>query len=231
VFTARYGLSPYVKQIRFVFKGLTLDAVSPNRSRNSDWAIGWMVQGSNSCRERNFSPEPSTLASRSTQPIQPVPGFFLRGKAAGVWWWPHLCLSFKSKHSLQRPQPAVYPYVTVKVISRLCMFVCVKSGAKATWRCLSVVKHRVPRDCCCTLYISSVCLFTTSVFMMSRFLERWFLTNFILGWLSEGISAYRQDVRPVMSLRHIRTATQTESALHILATPNKGTLLALLPIG
>jgi hypothetical protein len=27
MFTARYGLSPYIKQIRFVFKGLTEEAV------------------------------------------------------------------------------------------------------------------------------------------------------------------------------------------------------------
>jgi hypothetical protein len=31
VFTARYALSPYIKQIRFVFKGLRFFAISPSR--------------------------------------------------------------------------------------------------------------------------------------------------------------------------------------------------------
>jgi hypothetical protein len=35
VFTARYGLSPYIKQIRFVFKGLNIGHISENRTQHS----------------------------------------------------------------------------------------------------------------------------------------------------------------------------------------------------
>jgi hypothetical protein len=40
VFTARYGLSPYIKQIRFVFEGLNLKVISASFTQQND-ATSW----------------------------------------------------------------------------------------------------------------------------------------------------------------------------------------------
>jgi hypothetical protein len=39
VFTARYALSPYIKQIRFVFKGLTVSYLTKDTDSPKDQAI------------------------------------------------------------------------------------------------------------------------------------------------------------------------------------------------
>jgi hypothetical protein len=48
VFTARYALSPYIKQIRFVFKGLTLCVCSAR--------VDSRVVGTKECFVTNFKP-------------------------------------------------------------------------------------------------------------------------------------------------------------------------------